>query len=158
MASLVTQPLEQHKENSMSKRNTVSVTILSAFALTLCLVSAVTTAQKEPKAVAVPLEGVNITLVRIGDLKGQVVAINQRNKDGKWAFPSQPAGSYSLTISLPKSSAREANPSTADIKTCSITILGAAGGTKTEDWNLETNRIIIKSSNNQKTTPGEDKI
>ena len=155
----------------MSKRNTVSVTILSAFALTLCLFSTVITAQKDPKVVAVPLEGVNISLARIGDLQGQVVAINQTNKDGHFKFPVLPAGSYSLTLSRSKlftdkngegtiEKVGPANQAAMPANTCSITILGAEGGTKTEDWNLATGRIIIKSHNGVATraTPGEDKI
>jgi hypothetical protein len=103
--------------------------------------------------------------------------------EGHFAIPVLPAGLYSLRLSLPKESrtttnstdaarkgdigmnaisnmkAREANPSPAEIQTCSITILGAEGGTKTEDWNLETNRIITKGTDNSmRTTPGKTKI
>lgn len=165
----------------MSKRNTVSVTV-SAFALTMvCLFAAVITAQKGPQGTAsapAPVRGIDVIVRKNpGNSAARTVATDT---DGHFEFPVLPAGSYSLILAPPKESqdttaktthetqksiiqnikARETSPPPADIKTCSITILGAVGGTKTEDWNLETNRIIVKSSNGvaTRTTPGEDRI
>jgi len=165
----------------MSKRNTVQASILSALALTmLCLCSSVVNAQKGPQGTTgTPLKGIDVKLGK--NPGGNAAARTTTDSDGNFKFPVLPVGSYSLTLSRSKlfthhtgdgtiekgrqasqpamPGTGEASSSTVDIKTCSITILGAEGGTKTEDWNLETNRIIIKSSgNNQRTTPGEDRI
>src|SRR5438067_1214739 len=164
----VTQPLGQHKENSMSKRNTVSVTIFSAFALTLCLFSAVINAQKGPEGTAStvkPVKGIDVVVV---DNSGNIVNRTATDSSGHFKFPVLPAGSYSLKLSNKKTdtfgvkdvnglAAKSTGDGSEGLNTCSITILGAKGGTRTEDWNLETNRIIIKSNSGtaSRTTPGK---
>ena len=153
----------------MSKRNTVSVTILSAFGLTLCLFSAVITAQKAPQGTASSVRGIDV-IVRKNPGNTAVRTVTT-DDSGRFSFPIMPAGPYSVTLSRSKlftdkngegtiEKARQASPAEMPVTTCSITILGAEGGTKTEDWNLETNRIIIKSHNGvaTRTTPGEDRI
>jgi hypothetical protein len=163
----------------MSKRNRIGVTVLSVFALTMiCLPS---TAQQEAKVESVPDEGVNIILARYGGMQfgggTQVVAITRTDKDGKWAFPNQLAGSYSIRLSrsvnlsvnaaktdiamnsIRNVKGREAAPTSEEIKTSVITILGAQGGKKEIGWDFETKRTIkADQSSTAKSTPGDESI
>ena len=157
----------------MSKRHTVSVTLLSVFALTItCFLSAA--AQKGPQGTASsvkPVKGIDVVVMKNpGNSAAHIVTTDS---DGTFKFPVLEAGSYSLRLSRSvdvsvngrrkdiamnsiRNLKRENSPSTEEIKTCVITILGAEGGTRTEGWNLETNRIIIKDSVSAKSVaPGE---
>jgi hypothetical protein len=111
----------------MSKRNTAPASILSAFALTLCLLSAVITAQvaaptnhakpksvglldrmnlefapqKGPEVVAgAPLKGVDVKLGK--NPGGSPAARTTTDSKGKFNLGVVPAGSYILTLDLPE--------------------------------------------------------
>lgn len=111
----------------MSKRNTAPAFILSAFALTLCLLSAVITAQipapthhakpefvglfdrlnlefapqKGPEVVAgAPLKGVDVKLGK--NPGGSPAARTTTDSKGKFNLGVVPAGSYILTLDFPE--------------------------------------------------------
>lgn len=140
----------------------------------ICLFSAY--AQKGPEATAStvkPVKGIDVVVMKNpGNSAARTVTTDS---DGNFKFPVLEAGSYSLRLSRGVSVSvngrqkdiamnsirnlkRESRPSTEEIKTCVITIVGAEGGTRTEGWNLETNRIIIKDSVSAKSVAPEEKI
>ena len=154
----------------MSKRNPVDVTEAAT----------VITAQKDPQATnksVKPVKGIDVVVLK--DPGNTAVRTVTTDSEGHFTFPVLPAGSYYLKLrEWNKASMEQSDISTKkaeggvispndpvsqlkseDIKSCSITIIGAKDGKRTVDWNLETNRIIIKSSDNSmRTTPGQEKI
>ena len=85
----------------MSKRNTVHASILSALALTLCLLPAVVNAQKGPQGTTgAPLKSVDVKLGK--NPGGSPAARTTTGPNGKFIFPVVPKGEYIMTVSLPE--------------------------------------------------------
>ena len=90
----------------MYKRRTVSVTVLSAFALTMiCLLSAY--AQKGPQATASsvkPVRGIDVVVMK--DPGNSAARTGTTNEKGEVEFVGLEPGSYSLTILTPQNNKR----------------------------------------------------
>ena len=131
----------------MSKRNTVPASILSAFALTLCLLSAVINAQippptnhakpksvglidrmnlefapqKEPEVVAgAPLKGVDVKLGK--NPGGSPAARTTTDGRGKFNLGIVPAGSYILTLDFPEQPNTTAGSSVANENASAVNV------------------------------------
>lgn len=126
----------------MSKRNTVSVTILSAFALTLCLFSTVINAQKGAQGTASsvkPVRGIDVVVM---DNSGNIVN-RTTNEKGEATFAELAPGKYSLAIVDPskQQKVKGSFQETRAVKPGSVTddllfveIDGAVGGPMTREW------------------------
>jgi hypothetical protein len=81
-----------------------------------------------------PLKGVD---VKLGKNPGGSPAKRTTGADGKFDFGVLPAGSYSLTLSVPSSS-KEPD--------CEIEINGAEGGTIKAKWDLQKGKRVYPSN------------
>lgn len=158
--------------------------ISSAFLLTIVfLASAVISAQKDSPVAGRGLNAVNVKLARYGGMQfgGGMTSFRTTSDKGEFNFGVVPAGSYHLTVSLPKEpagpanpaagsakekhemsksiiqniKAREANPSDVDLKECLITVKGGVGGTIKVGWNFETEKAFDPSPNLTAKTGGK---
>ncbi len=121
----------------MSKRNTVRVTVLSAFALaTLCLLSAVITAQKGPNTTTgAPLKNIEIKLGR-NPGGGGAARTGTTDENGEVKFVGLEPGNYSLTIVGPSKQQKAANGEAAAAEIYEVEIIGAVDGPIKRDFNV----------------------
>jgi SdrD B-like domain len=137
----------------MSKRNPVSVTVLSAFALaTLCLLSAVITAQKGLNTVSgAPLGGIDIKLGR--NPGGNAAARTETTDEkGQLTFVGLTPGNYSVTIVGPSQQQQAANRGAVAADNYEVEIVGAVGGTITRDWNVKERKFATSNATARATT------
>jgi hypothetical protein len=166
----------------MNKRSSYT---RSALLLTIVfLASAIISAQKEQQVAGKGLNAVNVKLARYGGMQfggSGMSSFRTTNDKGEFNFGVVPAGSYHLTVSLPKEpagpanpaatsakekhemsksiiqniKAREGNPAAADLKECLITLKGGVGGTIRVGWNFETEKAFDPSPNATAKTGGK---
>lgn len=136
----------------MSKRNTVSVSILSALALTLCLFSAVITAQKAPQGTASsvkPIKGVDVIVQKNpGNTASRTLTTGE---DGEVRFVGLAPGNYSLTIVDPSKQQKGIKSGSVGGDTdvhqnYSVTITGAVGGLIQREWNVTEGKFATLSN------------
>ena len=131
----------------MSKRNTFSVTVLAAFALTMiCLLSAA--AQKGPQATASsvkPVRGIDVIVKK--NPGNSAARTGTTNGEGEVEFVGLEPGNYSLTIVDPsKQKVVKGNASTAGDVLLRVEITGAVGGPIKREWNPSENKFVKPSN------------
>ena len=159
----------------MSKRNTNRVTVLSAFALTtLCLLSAVTSAQKGPQGTASsvrPVRGIDVIVKK--DPGNTAARTATTNEKGEVEFVGLEPGNYSLTIA-DATTQRPANAKlglriddlSADREGVAadnyeVAIVGAVGGPIKREWNAKEKKFATPSNATARATTApryEDRI
>jgi hypothetical protein len=147
----------------MSKRNTVSVTLLSAFALTMiCLLSAVTTAQKATQGTTgsvTPVKGIDVIVM---DNSGNIVNRLSTNDKGEVKFVGLAPGNYSLTIVDPSKQERYSGGQFATSSVCSFRMNGVVGGPIEREWNIKESKFVtLSNATTRAATPApsyEEKI
>ena len=150
----------------MSKRRTVSVTVLSAFALTMiCLLSVVITAQKGPNSVSgAPLKGVDI---KLGKNPGGNAAARTLTTDsnGKIVLSGLEPGSYYLMVVGPSKPKTDANRTAVVVDAAAdnylVEITGLADGPLSREWNAKEKKFVKPANATARATTApsyEDKI
>jgi hypothetical protein len=149
----------------MSKRNTVRVTVLSAFALTMiCLLSAY--AQKAPEATASsvkPVRGIDVVVMK--DPGNSAARTGTTNEKGEVEFVGLEPGKYSLTIVDPSNKKKVHGGSQGgdtDVhQNYLVEITGLANGPLKREWNVTESKFAMPWNATARATTApsyEDKI
>jgi len=135
----------------MYKRRMVSVTVLSAFALTMiCLLSA--HAQKGPQATASsvkPVKGIDVVVMK--DPGNSAARTGTTNEKGEVEFVGLEPGSYSLTIVGPsrQQKVRHGGSTTGDTdvhQNYVVEITGLANGPLSREWNVKESKFVTQAN------------
>ena len=150
----------------MSKRNTVSVTLLSAFALTIiCFLSAA--AQKDPQGTASsvkPVRGIDVVVMKNpGNSAARTIKTNEK---GEVEFVGLEPGNYSLAIVDNSRQERGGMNTPAAMASqtgdrYAVEINGAVGGPVSREWNIKESKFVTPSDATARATTAprfEDKI
>jgi len=140
----------------MYKRRTVSVTVLSAFALTMiCLLSAY--AQKGPQSTAgsvTPVKGIDVIVQK--NPGNSAARTGTTNEKGEVEFAGLEPGNYSLTIVDPSnikkvhSGSLGGDPSFR--QNYLVEIAGAVGGPISREWNVKESKFATPSNATARAT------
>ena len=130
----------------MSKRNTVYVSLLSAFALaTLCLFSVVGSAQKgTQETTGAPLKGVD---VKLGKNPGGSPAARTTDKNGKISWGVLARGSYYLIVAGPTKQNAATSNAAANDDIYVVEITGAVGGPIKRGWDPKKKQAFALPAN-----------
>jgi hypothetical protein len=128
----------------MYKRRKVSVTVLSAFALTMiCLLSAA--AQKGPQSTAGsvrPVKGIDVIVQK--NPGNTAARTGTSNEKGEVEFAGLEPGSYSLAI-VDHSKQQKVKGSVGGdvlLGNCLVEITGAVGGPISREWNVKESKFV----------------
>ena len=140
----------------MFKRNTVRVSLLSAFALAaLCLFSLVITAQKgNQSTTGAPLKGVD---VKLGKNPGGSPAARTTDSNGKINWGVLAKGSYYLIVAGPTKQNAATSNAAADDDIYVVEITGAVGGPIKRGWNPKKKQAFALPTNGQSKAAPEYK-